>query len=107
MAIAIPESLCPKAATLKSTRLAAARSGDLAQNSKGHTNSGIAVKPLSPSGPCGTAEQLAEKLTLRALSRAEAREGMKKQSTYSARLKSCPVTKHLAGTFSVSCEVVP
>jgi hypothetical protein len=39
--IAIPESLYPEAATLKPTRASA--SGDLAQNSKGHSNSGIAA----------------------------------------------------------------
>ncbi len=41
-AIAIPESLYPEAAVLKSTRDPA--SGDLGRNPKGHTNSGIAVR---------------------------------------------------------------
>jgi hypothetical protein len=40
-AIAIPESLRPEAVTVKSTRPSG--SGDLAQNPKGRTNSGIAV----------------------------------------------------------------
>jgi hypothetical protein len=40
-AIAIPESPCPEAAAVQSTRPSG--SGDLEQNSKGNTNSGIAV----------------------------------------------------------------
>jgi hypothetical protein len=41
-AVAIPELPCPEATALKSTR--SSGSGDLGQNQKGHTNSGIAEK---------------------------------------------------------------